>query len=84
METKTKNIMKVISGGVDSVVAEKHCSFIIKTSLGDIKMYGEIINDEIDEKCITPCFWDNKYKQLSDKEQGLVRVLVIEELRKLI
>ena len=76
--------MKVISGGVEDVTVEKCCSFIVKTSYGNIKMYGEIINDEIDEIGIIPCFWDNIYSQLSDKEQGLVRGLVIDELRKLI
>lgn len=42
--------MKVIGGGIDSTKIEINCSYTIETSIGDITMYGEIIDNEINEK----------------------------------
>ena len=75
--------IKAISGGVDSVMVEKNCSFIIETSIGNVTMCGEILNNEIQERATGPYFWNkDKFYKLSVKERELVVDCVHNELSK--
>lgn len=77
--------MKVISGGIERTTIEKNCSFVIETSIGNITMYGEILDNEVNEKATGPSFWNaDKFRELSDEEQKLVKQTVHTELRKLL
>jgi len=77
--------MKVISGGVDSTKTEINCSYTIETSIGNVTMYGEVVDNEVNEKATGPSFWNaDKFRKLSDEEQKLVKQTVHLELRKLL
>lgn len=77
--------MKVISGGVDSTKTEINCSYKIETSLGNVTMYGEIIDNEVNERATGASFWNsNRFRELPREEQVLVTQAVHLELRKLL
>jgi hypothetical protein len=77
--------MKVISGGVDSTKTEINCSYTIETSIGNVTMYGEIVDNDVNEKATGPSFWNaNKFRELSDEEQKLVKETVHSQLRQLL
>jgi len=78
-------LIKIVSGGIDVTKIELNCSFIVETSKGHITMYGEILNNKVNESATDASFWNvDKYRLLSEEEQSLIKKLVNIELEKLI
>ena len=74
--------MEIRSAIIERIQIEKSYSVVVKTTVGDITMYGEVLNGQVNEDITGPAFWNkDKFKSLPLDEQQLAISTVNEHLQ---